>query len=330
VDDVERNRKLLVTSITAIHIRVMLMFSVPVSLAAGLLLWGNTPVSGAQSRSDSLKTMIDRRIAEVKGAVVGVAFHDLSGGDSVYINADDSFHAASTMKVPVMIQLFRRIDARALSLDQSILLVNQFGSIVDGSPYSLDAGDDSDSSAYADIGKRVPVRELIDRMITRSSNLATNALIELVRAENANATAHELGAKNIRVLRGVEDNKAFRAGLNNTTTARDLGVLMEAIETGRAASRASCEAMRDILLRQEFSAEIPAGLPPGTKVAHKTGWITGVLHDAAIVYPQNRKPYILVVLTRGIPDEKVARQLIVDISRLVYDHVATNRVASIQ
>jgi beta-lactamase class A len=257
-----------------------------------------------------------------------VAFHDLQTGDTLYSNADDSFHAASTMKVPVMIELFRRIDARALGLDQGILLVNQFGSIVDGSPFGLDAGDDSDSLAYTLIGRRVPVRELIDRMITRSSNLATNALIELVGAGHANATAHELGARNIRVLRGVEDGKAFRAGLNNTTTARDLAVLLEAIETGRAASRTSCDAMRDILLRQEFSAEIPAGLPAGTKVAHKTGWITGVLHDAAIVYPAGRKPYVLVVLTRGIPEEKVARQLIVDISRLIYEHTAGNRVAS--
>jgi beta-lactamase class A len=330
VDDGEGNRKLLVTAITAIHIRVMLTFLVPISLSAALLLGGNLNRSAAQTHSDSLKTMIERRIADVKGAIAGVAFHDLGSRDSLYINADDSFHAASTMKVPVMIELFRRIDAGALNLDQGILLVNQFGSIIDGSPYSLDAGDDSDSSAYAAVGKRVPVRELIDRMITRSSNLATNALIELVRADHANATAHELGAKNIRVLRGVEDNKAFRAGLNNTTTARDLAVLLEAIETGRAASLASCDAMRDILLRQEFSAEIPAGLPPGTKVAHKTGWITGVLHDAAIIYPQHRKPYVLVVLTRGISDEKVARQLIVDISRLVYDHTVMNGVASRQ
>lgn len=277
---------------------------------------------------DSLRWAIERRIGNVNGAVVGVAFHDLQTGDTLFSNADDSFHAASTMKVPVMIELFRRIDARALRLDQGILLVNQFGSIVDGSPFSLDAGDDSDSSAYTLIGRRVPVRELIDRMITRSSNLATNALIELVSADHANATAHELGARNIRVLRGVEDGKAFRAGLNNRTTARDLAVLLEAIEAGRAASRSSCDAMRDILLRQEFSAEIPAGLPAGTKVAHKTGWITGVLHDAAIVYPANRKPYVLVVLTRGIPEEKVARQLIVDISRLVYEHAAGNRVAS--
>jgi beta-lactamase class A len=314
--------------VTAIHIRLMLTFAVPLSLSLALTLGGNDPGFGKQTPSDSLKALIERRIAEVKGAVVGVAFHDLSTGDTLFSTADDSFHAASTMKVPVMIELFRRIDAGALSLDQGILLVNQFGSIVDNSPFSLDAGDDSDSSAYAAIGRRVPVRELIDRMITRSSNLATNALIELVGADHANATAHELGAKNIRVLRGVEDNKAFRAGLNNTTTARDLAVLLEAIETGRAASASSCDAMRAILLRQEFSAEIPAGLPPGTKVAHKTGWITGVLHDAAIVYPQNRKPYVLVVLTRGIADEKIARQLIVDISRTVYEHTVANRVAS--
>jgi beta-lactamase class A len=122
----------------------------------------------------------------------------------------------------------------------------------------------------------------------------------------------------------VEDTKAFRAGLNNTTTARDLAVLLTAIERGTAASRASCDAMREVLLRQEFNDEIPAGLPRGTRVAHKTGSITGVLHDAAIVYLPNRKPYVLVVLTRDISDEKIARTLIADISRLVYQHVAAS------
>jgi beta-lactamase class A len=278
--------------------------------------------------ADSLAAAIRRRAAQVPGAVIGVAYHDLQTNDTLFLNADDSFHAASTMKVPVMIELFRRVDAGALGLDQGILLVNQFGSIVDGSPYSLDASDDSDSSAYRLVGTRVPVRELIDRMITRSSNLATNALIELVGAKQADATAHALGARNIRVLRGVEDDKAFRAGLNNTTTARDLAVLLEAIETGRAASRASCDRMRDILLEQEFNAEIPAGLPPGTKVAHKTGWISGVLHDAAIVYPAGRRPYVLVVLSRGISDEQVARRLIVDVSRLVYARAMGSRLAT--
>jgi beta-lactamase class A len=105
-----------------------------------------------------------------------------------------------------------------------------------------------------------------------------------------------------------------------------MAVLLEAIETGRAASRASCDAMRDVLLHQEFNTEIPAGLPAGTKVAHKTGWITGVLHDAAVVYPARRQPYVLVVLTRGIPDDAVARALIADVSRLVFAHVISARV----
>jgi beta-lactamase class A len=306
-------------------------------LSLGLVLWiTGLPIPTPDARAtnaaarhgnptDSLRASIGRRVAAIKDAVVGIAFHDMQTGDSLFVNSDDSFHAASTMKVPVMIELFRRVDDGGLRLDQGILLVNQFGSIVDGSPYPLDAGADSDSSAYALVGHRVTVSDLINRMITRSSNLATNALIELAGATNANATAHALGAKNIRVLRGVEDGKAFRAGLNNTTTPRDMAVLLEAIETGKAASRASCDAMRDVLLHQEFNTEIPAGLPPGTKVAHKTGWITGVLHDAAVVYPAGRKPYVLVVLTRGIPDDKVARTLIADISRLVYAHAMAPR-----
>jgi beta-lactamase class A len=132
----------------------------------------------------------------------------------------------------------------------------------------------------------------------------------------------------MQVLRGVEDNKAYAAGMNNTTTARDLATLMAAIELGAAASRAGTDSMRAILSRQQFNEEIPAGLPPGTRVAHKTGQITGHLHDAAIVYPVNRPPYVLVVLTRDIPDEKVAKSLIADISRLIYEYATGNVTAS--
>jgi beta-lactamase class A len=164
----------------------------------------------------------------------------------------------------------------------------------------------------------VPVRELMRRMIDRSSNLATNALIELVGATRVTATAAALGAPGMRVLRGVEDGKAYEAGLSNTTTARALASLMRAIETGRAGDSASTAAMRAILLGQQFNDEIPAGLPPGTPVAHKTGSITAVRHDAAIVYPPGRAPYVLVILTRGIPDPETASALMADISRLVW------------
>src|SRR5881409_435124 len=160
-------------------------------------------------------------------------------------------------------------------------------------------------------------------MITRSSNLATNLLIERVGAERAQGTARSLGAWSIQVLRGVEDGKAYRAGLNNTTTARDLGVLLAAIELGRAASPAACREMLAVLGRQRFNEKIPAGLPPGTRVAHKTGDVDGVVnHDAALVYRPGGGRYVLVVLTGGIAKPQDANSLIVDLSRLVYDATA--------
>ncbi|MEX2177463.1 MAG: serine hydrolase [Gemmatimonadaceae bacterium] len=283
-------------------------------LATAMLL--TAPVA---QHTDSLRARVEARIARVPGAIVGVSYLDLASGDSLHVNADTSFHAASTMKVPVMIEFFRQADRGERSLDERMLLVNEFTSIVDGSPYSLTEGDDSDSLVYRRVGQRVPVLELLERMIIRSSNLATNALIETVDARKANATARELGARSMKVLRGVEDLKAYERGLNNTTTSRDLAALLRAIEQGRAASPANTRAMRDILLRQEHNGEIPAGLPAGTRVAHKTGFITAILHDAAIVYPEGGTPYVLVVLTGGIRDRDVARELIRDLSRIVYE-----------
>ena len=276
----------------------------------------------AQSMSDSLRARLAQRVAETSGAVVGIYYKSLGSGELVTIAPDSSFHAASTMKVPVMIEFFRQVERKGLAEQQPVLLINQFASIVDGSPFSVAPVDDSDSTMYLRVGQRVPARELVERMIVRSSNLATNAVIALVGAQRADSTAYLLGARNMQVLRGVEDGKAFQKGLNNTTTARDLGMLLEAIEKRSAASPRSCTAMLEILSRQEFNGEIPAGLPPGTRVAHKTGQITGVLHDAALVYLPGKSPYVLVVLTRNIPNDRVARTLIADLSRLVYEHVA--------
>ena len=268
---------------------------------------------------EALATRIRDAIGRVPGAEVAVSVRDLASGVAVDVAPNVVFHAASTMKLPVMLAVLRAVDERRLALDQGIRLVNRFHSIVDGSPYALDAGDDSDSSMYARVGTRVSVQELLTRMIVRSSNLATNALISIVGAEAAEADAHALGAGQLRVLRGVEDSKAFAAGLNNTVTACDLAVLLAHVERGDALTPASARLMKEILLRQEQNEEIPAGVPPGTPVAHKTGSITATLHDAALVYPPGRPPYILVVLTRNIRDEAIARALIIGISRDVWN-----------
>jgi beta-lactamase class A len=157
-------------------------------------------------------------------------------------------------------------------------------------------------------------------MIIRSSNLATNTLIALVGAPQATQTMRGLGAQRINVLRGVEDQKAFDKGLVNTTTARDLAIILRALEQGNAAPPGATQSMRQILLAQEFNEKIPAGVPAGVPVAHKTGEITAHSHDAAIVYPPGRKPYVLVVLTRGIQDGSKSSRLIADISRMIYGH----------
>ena len=282
-------------------------------------------MTSAANAQNALEDSIKARIAREPGAVVAVSYRDLETGALLHISQDTVFHAASTMKIPVMIEVLKRAQEGAFSLDQELLLVNQFASLADGSPFSLKMEDDGDSVLYTKIGERVTVRELLTRMITRSSNLATNQLIELVSAKNVTETAHALGAAHLSVLRGVEDQKAFDRGMINTTTSRDLATLLEAIEKGTVLSSASSAEMRTILLAQEFNEKIPAGLPPGTKVAHKTGEITAVSHDAAIVYPPGTRPYVLVVLTKGIRDSAASSRLIADISRLVWTEAMSRR-----
>ncbi len=181
-----------------------------------------------------LRSRVAARIARAPARAVGLYFRALGTPDSLLVGAAEQFHAASTMKLPVMIQVFRDADAGLLSLGDSLTVTRTFTSLVDGSPYDLDKADDSDSSLYLRVGGKASIRELLDLMITRSSNLATNVLVAQVGAPRTQATARSLGAGAILVLRGVEDGKAYAAGLNNTTTARDLGVLLARRAAGNA------------------------------------------------------------------------------------------------
>ena len=281
-----------------------------VSMLIALAAFAKTP-----SCSPLERAVADR--IEKSGADVAVAVQTLDGRDRLLIKPDQPFHAASTMKVPVMIELFKEARAGKLSLDDTIPVVNEFHSIVDGSPFALTPDADSDSTLYERAGQRVSYRELCELMITVSSNLATNILIERLTPANVQATVDSLGAPGMHVLRGVEDNKAFDKGLNNTTTARGLATLMFKIAKGQAVSPKSDAEMAAILKRQKFRDAIHAGLPEGTVVAHKTGNITGIHHDAAIVY--GPRPYVLVVLVRGIADQKVSGPFIASLSREVWN-----------
>lgn len=291
-------------------------------LPLGLLLLAT---SSAGDTTAALQTAARLRIARDSGAVVAVVLVDPVSGLSLELNPELRFHAASTMKLGVLLELGRSIDAGELSWNDSLPIKNEFASIVDGSPYTLDKGSDSDTTVYAAVGGRWPVRQLATRMIVRSSNLATNLLVERLDARRITATLRTLHADSMLVLRGVEDGKAYERGLNNTTTARDLAILLAALAAGQAVSPATGAELLAILEAQEFNDGIPAGLPPGTRVAHKTGEISATWHDAALVFPPDGKPYALVVLTRGVPQRASGVRLHADLARLVHEYVMRAR-----
>jgi beta-lactamase class A len=270
------------------------------------------------AQTPALNTRVQALI-HASGAEVAVVMRTLDGRDEIRIDPDKSFHAASTMKVPIMIELFRQAEAGALSLDDRLSVRNEFHSIVDGSVYELSVGDDSDAEVYQAVGSTMTLRQLCEAMITVSSNFAANLLIEKVGAANVRKTVDRLGASGMVVLRGVEDQKAFDKGLNNATTAAALAVLMEKIAKGQAVSAKADAEMAAILKRQKFHDAIPSGVPDGIAIAHKTGNITKIHHDAAIVY--GPRPYVLVVLVRGIQEQKVSGPLIASISREIWNAI---------
>jgi beta-lactamase class A len=250
------------------------------------------------------------------GADVAVAFQTLDGSSKWFLRADEPFHAASTMKVAVLIGLYDQVRSGRVRLDDSVPVKNDFTSLADGSHYTLDPNDDSERDLYLAVGSSRTFTQLSDLMITVSSNLATNLLIEKLGVDNIRASVHALGADGMQVRRGVEDAKAFERGLNNTTTARGLFQLMQAIAQGRAVDREASREMVGILERQTFNDAIPAGLPTGTRVAHKTGEITKVHHDAAVVFAP--RPFVLVILTRGLAEDKDSAALMAHITQQLY------------
>ncbi|MGI8619183.1 MAG: serine hydrolase [Gemmatimonadaceae bacterium] len=264
------------------------------------------------------------RIGEIKrdsGAeALAVAVRDIETSIDFDHESDRWFHAASTIKIPILVGVFGAVHGGELLPQSRLHVRNRFQSADDGSIFRVDPERDANAVVHAAIGKTMQVRELAFHMIATSSNLATNLLLDYVGLPSMQRTFAELGVEEgIELQRGVEDNRAFDAGVSNRVTAAGLARLLKVIAEERSFSRTLSREMLDILHAQEFNSGIPAPLPKRTRVAHKTGEISTIAHDAGIVYLPGRNPYVLVALTEWDTGTSGRQQAIAKVSEAVHE-----------
>ncbi len=277
------------------------------------------PIFAQTPDMEKLKSSISQEFKKATGDFA-LAAKNLHTNEIILINENEVFHAASTMKTPVMMEVFRQAQAGKFKMSDSIIVKNEFKSIVDNSLYSLNISDDSADDIYSQIGKKSSIYDLTYQMIIVSSNLATNLLIDLVGAKNVQKNLVNLGLQEIKILRGVEDSKAFQKGLNNVVTAHDLCIIYEKIANKQFISPDICDAMIDVLLDQKFNEVIPALLPKSTKIAHKTGSIVGVQHDSGIVYLPDGTQYVVVLLSKNVKNANEGIAVQAQVSKMIYDY----------
>ena len=251
--------------------------------------------------------------------VVSVWYGAVDGTPRVRRDEHVTHYAASTMKLPLLAAAYLRAERGELDLDTEVPVRNDFRSALDGSPFRLEQADDQDDETWARVGSRQTLRELARHAIVKSGNLATNLLLEHVGPGAVAEVLCRAGCESDTMLpRGIGDAAARDAGLDNRVTAADLALVLAAVADRRLAPPATCVAVEEVLLGQEHRDGIPAGLPAGTVVANKTGWVDGVTHDVALVRPVDREPYVLAVCTTLAVPEDTANALIAAVSAAVW------------
>ncbi len=274
-----------------------------------------------------LESAVDDRVVALLGtaaraddATVSVWLGDLEGRAVLSRDADAVHYAASTMKVPLVVAAHRLHARGVLDLDEEVPVHNTFASAADGSPFSLDQSEDQDDETWGRLGGVCTLRTLAEHALVKSGNLATDLVLEHVGVDEVAAVLADAGCSSrTRIPRGIEDLAAARAGLNNLVTAEDLGRVLVGIAARTVAAPSACAEIEQVLTRQEHRSGIPAGLPPRAYVANKTGWVGGITHDMALVRPDGRSPYVLVVLTTVDVPEPVGQAFIADLSRILWE-----------
>lgn len=254
-------------------------------------------------------------------AAIGIHVHDYERGRHFSHDDERWFHAASTMKVAVLLALFRAAEEGRVRLDDRLHVRNRFRSIADDSIFRVERDRDADAVVHRRIGRSMKFSELAHPMIVRSSNLATNLLLDYLTPAVVQATLAAANVDGVKVVRGVEDSAAFDAGLNNMVTARGLAQLFRLLRDDAFFHEDSRRQMLEILHGQEFNAMIPALLPSAAEVAHKTGEISTCTHDAGLVSMPGRRPYAVAILTEHPAATDAAEKVVAKVSRAIFEFV---------
>ncbi len=267
--------------------------------------------------SVTLRKALEKLSRESKARAVAVALLDLESGFRFSLAGDRWFHAASTIKLAVLLAIFRAADEGRLRLDDSLHVRNRFVSAADGSPFRLDPSSDAMPELYQAIGRTAKISVLAEGMIVASSNLATNLLLDFLGVEYARNVLRDAQVSGVELRRGVEDQAAHEKGIDNEATADGLLTLLSALR-GDFLKKESREQAIHVLLAQRSNSMIPAGLPAHATVAHKTGEISTACHDVGIVYLPEREPYIAVILTEFDAEQNGRRETVAAISEMIY------------
>jgi len=269
----------------------------------------------------TLHDQLERLRADSGFVSIGAHVYDYETERAFSHEGDRWFHGASTVKVAVLVALFHAAETGRLRLEDRLHVRNRFRSIADHSIFRVVRDRDADASVHRRVGRSMKLTELAEPMITRSSNLATNLLLEFLTPQFIADTLAEAKVEGVNVVRGVEDNVAFERGMNNTLTAHGLVQLLRLLRDDHFFPEAARRQMLDILFAQEFRSMIPAGLPDSAQVAHKTGEISTCTHDAGLVLLPGRRPYAVAILTEHAAGLEEPQKTVARVSRLIYEFI---------
>lgn len=277
------------------------------SITAFAVLLGFTSVAPARAYLPPPLATLNQQLRSLASrvhAAIALDVLDLETGYNAGFNAAKSMPAASTIKLPVMVEVFAQLEAGRFDLQHRVRLT--------ASDKDYGSGELCDAPA----GTTYPVSDLVEKMIDVSDNTATNMLIRLVGRQSINRRMEELGLDRTHLAGDVRTSGwSIRRTLR--TSPADLVRLLTLMAKHRLIDEWSSNQMIAILEADRINTLLPEPLPPDVPIAHKTGSLNDTLNDAGIVFAAE-SPYVIAVMTTALPSADLGRSFIHSVSRITY------------